>query len=302
LTNVVNEFFKPIFNSLRIIFRKYVWFLQEPETEDFHLAGFLPRVENTITTAKKPYFIWAFFNYLHYPYLPKSPYLGMFLNKNEFNTREEQAICATYDKSDKNYCRIINKLKARYDEQMVFLDSQLGEFIKFLNENNIFNDCILIITSDHGQSFSNGMVFHGGEQMSEEVLRIALIIHLPHQVKGARVKAMAEQVDIASTILELIGASQPGVMSGESLLRYMDNPDLRCDKPKFSMAMTGNKLTKIAVFSAPLKLIYSVNSKKSELYNIVADPSETNDLSEENTYKPLAELLKTIILDKYLSR
>jgi arylsulfatase A-like enzyme len=299
LTNVVNECFKPILKSFRVIFRKYIWFLQEPETEDTHLNGFLPRVEKTIIAARKPYFVWAFFNYLHHPYLPKSPYLGMFLDKNEFNTSEEQIMYTTYGKPDKKYGRIINKLKARYDEEMVFLDNQLGEFIKFLNENNIFNNCILIVTSDHGQAFSNGRVFHGGQQINEGVLHIPLIIHLPHQVKGARVKAMAEQVDITATILELIGSTKTAVMNGESLYQYMENPGMSSSKPKFSMVMTANKLTRVATFDAPFKLIYYANDKKSKLYNIIDDPSEMNDLSQGDAYRGRAEALKKLIIDTY---
>ena len=92
-----------------------------------------------------------------------------------------------------------------YDDTLLAFDSYVGKVIDHLKANGQFENTILIIYTDHNQQF----------KVDE---RIPLIIHFPGGDHAGELTRNVENMDIAPTILDYLGLSQPSWMEGESLI------------------------------------------------------------------------------------
>ena len=72
--------------------------------------------------------------------------------------------------------RTIRKVRESYYSESSLIDWEIGEIIRFLIENNLYDDTVIIITSDHGQSlFEHGFYGHG-IYLHDELINVPLII------------------------------------------------------------------------------------------------------------------------------
>ena len=128
--------------------------------------------------------------------------------------------------------------------------------------------------------------------MYEELFNVPLIIHLPGQKKGVKVRTLAEQIDLAPTILDLIGTPRPEWMEGESLVPYMKNPSLQSEKIKFSMVFFYDDFTEVrwlAAYKGEYKLVYQMETEATALFRFKEPHTMQNDLSrvKRGLYKEL---------------
>src|SRR6185503_13540935 len=101
-------------------------------------------------------------------------------------------------------------LDALYDGALHYVDRQLGRLFERLRRWGALERTLLVITADHGEGLLEhpGRFGHGGNWF-DEVGRIPLIVHLPRRVPAGRVGAFAEQIDVAPTMLALLGVETP---------------------------------------------------------------------------------------------
>lgn len=109
-------------------------------------------------------------------------------------------------------------LRKRYDEFILYSDRQFEMFLSRLAQTFDLSNTLIILTSDHGESFSHGFLGHDGPHLYEPLVRIPLIIKMPGNANGKSIDMRVEQIDIAPTILDLIGIQVPEWMEGRSLL------------------------------------------------------------------------------------
>lgn len=77
----------------------------------------------------------------------------------------------------------IGYLKNQYIVEMEYLDEKLGELMEMLKLRGLYDDSLIIITSDHGQAFNeHGYMYHE-VYLYDEIIRIPLIIKYPHNKK-----------------------------------------------------------------------------------------------------------------------
>jgi hypothetical protein len=92
-----------------------------------------------------------------------------------------------------------------YDDSILEFDEGVGQIIDFLNSKGLFDNTILIVSSDHGQK-------------GNPTNRIPLLIHFPNgQFSGTR-NVNIQQLDISPTLLEYFGIVKPSWMNGDSFL------------------------------------------------------------------------------------
>jgi hypothetical protein len=97
---------------------------------------------------------------------------------------------------------------APYSSRVERMDACFGEFIQFLKKRDLYDQSIIVLTSDHGDSL--GEEGHWGHAYSilPEVLRIPLIVHLPPQLRGQVTydpKSLAFSADITPSLFALLG-------------------------------------------------------------------------------------------------
>ena len=111
----------------------------------------------------------------------------------------------------------------------------------------------------------------------------------------------AEQIDIAPTLLDVLGLKIPPWMEGESLKKAMEQLPVR-SKPKFSMSVDvfgnggGFRAGSIAVSHEQCKLVLHLNKKERELFDLSNDPGE--QLNLVHTKREEAGFLESMIRER----
>jgi arylsulfatase len=104
-----------------------------------------------------------------------------------------------------------------YDAEIRYVDQSIGELLSFLEGNGSFDESMIVLSSDHGESFGeHGMWMHGSSLYDSEI-HVPLIVKFPGQRVGKRVKEPAQALDILPTILDVAAIESDRPMNGTSL-------------------------------------------------------------------------------------
>lgn len=238
-----------------------------------------------IVNPRKPSFVWAHIAPPHSPYLPAAPFKYKFGNFKAFSTFGD------FEGQLGNYLPKrqveVDQQRLRYDEFILDTDAAVGDFLDNLKAMGRFDDSIIIITSDHGESFSKNYLTHGGPLLHQPLIHIPLLVHLPAQTEGKRIPFYAGQVDLLPTVMDLLDLAIPKWVEGESLKAVMleGKPTFQ---PKFSMNLDRDSRFvppsngTIAVMQNGWKLVRYLATGKQELYHLTSDPGEAADLASSN--------------------
>ncbi|MDY6778850.1 MAG: sulfatase-like hydrolase/transferase, partial [Candidatus Nanohaloarchaea archaeon] len=68
-------------------------------------------------------------------------------------------------------------VESRYDAEVAYLDHRVGQLVTFLKEHGMFDDTIIVFTSDHGENFGryNRLLYHA-VAVNEGLLRVPLVV------------------------------------------------------------------------------------------------------------------------------
>jgi arylsulfatase A-like enzyme len=212
------------------------------------------------------------FAYIHY----MDPHRPYFYNPNSLLTITKTAYGQHLKKKNKE--SYLNT----YKNEVAFVDIFVGELISFLKKIDVYNNSIIILTSDHGEEFLEHGGWDHGHTLYEELLRVPLIIKLPHSRKNNVDERLVSLMDLFPTILKTVGLAIPPHIQGVPLLSQ-DGTPLRNRPFVFSENLPSWKGQK-AIRTRDWKLILSYDknapgNQKAELYYIREDPHETTDLS-----------------------
>jgi arylsulfatase A-like enzyme len=261
--------------------------LLEPQTSTPHpaeavfrqAASFLDRFGGTA-----PIFAWIHVYPPHTPYLPPAPFMYSLLPDHVLDRTWPQVVLAGGDLHARQL--EVEKLRLRYDENVRYADGEIGGFLELLKAGGYWDDSVIVITADHGESFTPRWVFHGGPHLSQSLIHIPFMFRFPRQTKGARISVPGQQSDLAPTLLQVLSLDMAAWMEGQSLLPAMRSGREIVTHPKFSMT-----LERSSRFEGPTKGTYAVmngrfkyvryldRGGRSELYDLASDPHETRDLA-----------------------
>jgi len=112
-----------------------------------------------------------------------------------------------------------SQIRARYADEVRWVDQRIGEFIGWLEDSGQLEDTIVIVTADHGTELLDHGSWGHGETLYDEILRIPLVIRLPgREHAGLRAGWQVRQIDIAPTIAAQVGAPPLDGWQGRDLL------------------------------------------------------------------------------------
>ena len=110
-------------------------------------------------------------------------------------------------------------MRSAYNVEIERMDRFFGMLMEDLKERGLYDDSLIVFTADHGEEFYDHGGFWHGMTHYDEMLRVPLMMKLPgNQEGGERTAAYASQVDLAPTILEVLGIESTAVMSGTPLV------------------------------------------------------------------------------------
>lgn len=178
-------------------------------------------------------------------------------------------------------------LEQLYEAEIRTFDGVLAELLASLGERGLLANTVLCVTSDHGEEYGeHGGLLHGRTHY-QEVLRIPLLLSGPGVPVGLRVPEPAHLVDVAPTLLALLGAPLPGPVDGLDLSAHWRAPGtLPTVRTLFSEADHHNLVDGVTVDGIRSmvrvgddKLHYDRSTGRRELYHLGRDPGETVERS-----------------------
>ena len=158
-------------------------------------------------------------------------------------------------------------------------DAAVGKLVAAFRTSKLYDDALIVIASDHGQSLgAHGEETHG-VFLYDETIHVPLLLKFPqNQNAGKRVNARARLVDVAPTILEIAGVPVPSQMQGQSLLRIAK---ANADQPAYSVSDFPQQAFGWSALESwrAGKYLY-IKAPRPELYDLSADPGATRNLAQ----------------------
>jgi len=181
-------------------------------------VGWLKRHRDT------PFFLFLHTYQPHNPYHSPEPWGTMFLQENHsFSEASLQDLLGNgYPHLFQSFPENTRQnLIALYDGEIRFTDEMLiRPLIKLLRELGIYDQSVIIITSDHGEEFFDHSSWAHGHQLYNEILHVPLILKFPFSnLEKKKITTPVRLIDVVPTILELAGVKyKPCEIDGQSLL------------------------------------------------------------------------------------
>lgn len=160
----------------------------------------------------------------------------------------------------------------RYLNALAELDRQLGRFFDALRKRGLADDTIVVVTGDHGQAFGapHDGHYHSGNVYQEDV-RVPFVIWSPGLFQtGQTSEAVGAHVDLAPTVLDLLGVPPPAGWQGRSLMAPEPTP-----RRAYFFGMRNDYL--FGVREGAYKYIFNSTQGRDELYDLSADPLELSN-------------------------
>jgi arylsulfatase A-like enzyme len=227
--------------------------------------------------AERPFFLFVHYSDPHNPYVPPA----------SVSSRFPLPPLAAADVDDPAK-QTLRKGVHDYDGEVAFVDQEVVRLLEELERLELEDETLVVVTADHGEGLmDHGRWFHGVD-VHEEAVRIPLVVRWPGVVPaGRRGTSPVELVDLAPTLLDLLGIEHGGErFEGRSLagfLRGEAEPDR--DDPVFlhrrryaPQVVQGTRVSgeQHAVIQGSWKLI-DHSQGDDELYDLARDPEERDN-------------------------
>jgi arylsulfatase A-like enzyme len=224
-----------------------------------------------------PFFVFVNFMDAHAPYAPPPPFRDLFPGRRP-GTSSAKLTDRLVEDMKRGRLHVPpaerSHLVSQYDGGIAYIDSCLEDLLETLRRQGVYENTLVIITSDHGESFGErGLVDHGNALYQNEI-RVPLIVKYPGQREKAVRTEVVSLTDLFPTILAVVGVERHANVHGQDLRLAAR----RSDPPVFSEAFPP-RLGRIerTIVVGSLKLIVSRDGKR-QLYDLSRDPDETRNL------------------------
>ena len=238
----------------------------------------------------KPFFIACGIHKPHVPFLAPTKYFDRYpLDKivyerdrpNLWDSIPKSAMSKRYEAFGFELGKEDDALRREYMQAyhacVSFLDAQLKLVFDALEENEHWDDTIVIFTSDHGYHLGDHFLW-GKVTLFDIGARVPLLVRVPGLTSGGtKSEAMVELIDLFPTLADLNGLDTPDYLQGNSLRPLLAHPE-RLGRKKFAYS----------VVSRGPKLGYAIRNQRwryakwpdgEELYNLTNDPEEKKNLA-----------------------
>jgi arylsulfatase len=168
------------------------------------------------------------------------------------------------------------KMTDKYDYGIYYGFFWVEKFIKLLKKYNLYDNSILIITSDHGEAVGENGYYGHVFPVGQHVLKVPLIIRIP-SIKGRKITQPVSQGNLFNWIFHYLSPSleitaQKNFNSSWDILnKELGNSILN--------EVIGYGLQKSVIIDGTLKIVYDFALKDFSFYNLEKDPYEKIDIS-----------------------
>jgi arylsulfatase A-like enzyme len=229
------------------------------------------------------FFLFLNFMDAHVPYLPPAPFDELWPGKlPRFAKEDFYALRDAVHRGGRELSPEEREhLISQYDGGIAYLDSQLARLIAKLEELGLYENTLIVITSDHGEAFGERNLVEHGVSVHQNQVHVPLIVKPPRSNEGRRVARRVGAIDVAPTIALALGIAPPESWTGRSLLdEAAEEREVVAENyPTAWLAARSPRLAEVqrALYRGALKLI-AYESGRFELFDLAKDPNETSPL------------------------
>ncbi|MHA1684418.1 MAG: sulfatase family protein [Promethearchaeota archaeon] len=178
----------------------------------------------------------------------------------------------------------MKKVMAQYYSSISQIDNQVGRFVEILKEKGLYENTLVVFTSDHGDYLGFHHLILKSNYMYDPVIKVPLVVKYPRSFESGRESTgLVSVIDLTATILDQSGCPIPqhlwdsvmplDVDEGREFVYAEDNH--------------GNYMVR----SRSRKLLLC-KSKKSQFFDLELDPLELHNVIDDPVYKADVEALK----------
>ena len=200
---------------------------------------------------RSKFFLWMHLYDPHYPYRPPAPYSEQYKDR-------------------------------LYDGEIAFADAQVGRLIAFLKAKNLYENTVIVLTGDHGESLGEHGEKTHGFFIYNATLHVPVILHLPGAAGAKTVPALVSLTDLMPTVLQALKIEVPSQVQGRSLMALLttrkeeDSHNLYAETFLPRLHFNWSELR-----SVETEKYQFIEAPKPELYDLASDPGETRNLYAE---------------------
>jgi choline-sulfatase len=186
---------------------------------------------------------------------------------------------------------------ALYDEGLHWADADLSRLFQYLDETGLSAKTILVFNADHGEEFDEHGIISHGQTYYDAVVRTPLVIAAPNTpAAGRAVTELVQNLDIAPTLLEMVGVERPPGWSGRSLgwaLAGRPSPAAGAPPPAFSEGAWTFWIG--SVLQGEQKFIL-ITPQDRMLFDLAKDPGETRNLAKDESGRDSVRTLYHVLM------
>lgn len=260
----------------------------------------------------KPFFMVAGFLAPHYPLIVPQNYWDTYKDKIPMPNIPDGRI----DNLPVNYKQLrmgfgmcdvpaetVKKGRELYYGLVQWMDERVGMILSALKQTGLDENTVVIYTSDHGENMGeNGLWWKN--VMYDTASKVPLVISYPKRWKGGQTKdKCASMVDLVQTIADLGGVKVPDDWDGTSMSGWLDD---QSDWKDYAVSeyYAHNVSTGYVMFRAgKYKYVYHTafdkdNPETRELYNMIDDPYETDNLASKSDFAGIVSQMHTRMVEE----
>ncbi len=211
-----------------------------------------------------PFFIYINLQDSHVPYETPTDFTRRFgPEKVPFRVR--------FNDFPPQYAEIVKNM---YADSLAYVDEQLGRLVDHLETTGRLEDTVIVVTGDTGQAFyEHGYAAHANI-LTNEVMRVPVVIDGPGIDPAPPDDRPAQHIDIPPTILDVLGLPSHPSFQGISLL----DPAPPLDRSIF-LVVQSPLARQYAIVRSGYKLIHDEKTGRDILLDLNEDPGETRNIA-----------------------
>lgn len=254
----------------------------------------------------KPFFIAMGIHKPHVPYLAPQSYFDLYPKEklsyipnrpNLWDSIPKDAMVKRFETFGFELGKENDALRREYMQAyhacVSFADAQIGRVMDKLKQEGLWEDTIIVMTSDHGYHLGEHFLW-GKVTLFDIGTRVPFMIRAPQYSKAqTKSNTIVELVDIYPTLADLAGFEIPSHIQGKSLKPVLlGDEDVYQGEYAYTVVTRGEELGRTL---RDQKWHYTKWPEGEELYNLQKDPREVNNLSNNPEYQSkLVEMRKLL--------
>ena len=179
-------------------------------------------------------------------------------------------------------------LRDRYDAEVTFTDRYLAKLLDFVATKSWAKRTAIIVTADHGEAFGEHNMYSHGFELWENLVRVPMFLVVPGAAPR-HIDTPRSAIDLAPTILELLGVAPDPSFEGKSLVGELYGAAAEPRDVVIDLPMTSDNDKRRAIVKGDLKIVAYGKDELLRLYDVKADPEEKAPITKGDAYDTMAK-------------